>query len=253
MKAELRGEATGTARLFIGGGGANRDNPVENAETSAIGRALGFLGYGCFGTGIASADEMITALGGDPSRADVTHDPRAVKAAAGANTPAQATAPTEAPAPERKPVSAQPRISPDAEVFVGVLNLRPDEPDVLRAQANDDEAKLVELPRAKRSEMEGQRLITAPVPADDAQGLLEALTTRTLGRDQLATAAMTLLQVPPAGYVAYLTRTFGVRAPQSLSDAQLKKEIELLLRRVQQADQAARFRAECEKLAQQAA
>jgi len=196
---------------------------------------------------------MITALGGDPSRADVTHDPRAVKAAAGANTPAQATAPTGAPAPERKPVSAQPRISPDAEVFVGVLNLRPDEPDVLRAQANDDEAKLVELPRAKRSEMEGQRLITAPVPADDAQGLLEALTTRTLGRDQLATAAMTLLQVPPAGYVAYLTRTFGVRAPQSLSDAQLKKEIELLLRRVQQADQAARFRAECEKLAQQAA
>ena len=56
VKAELRGEATGTARLFIGGGGANRDNPVENAETSAIGRALGFLGYGCFGTGVASAD-----------------------------------------------------------------------------------------------------------------------------------------------------------------------------------------------------
>ncbi len=39
VKAELRGEATGTARLFIGGGGANRDNPVENAETSAIGRS----------------------------------------------------------------------------------------------------------------------------------------------------------------------------------------------------------------------
>src|SRR3972149_12035294 len=59
VKAELRGEATGTARLFIGGGGANRDTPVETAETSAIGRALGFLGYGCFGPWHASARGVV--------------------------------------------------------------------------------------------------------------------------------------------------------------------------------------------------
>ncbi|TFI46518.1 hypothetical protein E4O93_17455 [Diaphorobacter sp. DS2] len=33
------------------------------AETSAIGRALGFLGYGLIGTGIASAEEMDGAEG----------------------------------------------------------------------------------------------------------------------------------------------------------------------------------------------
>jgi hypothetical protein len=59
--------------------------------------------------------------------------------------------------------------------------------------------------------------------------------------------------VPEAGYVAYLTRTFGVRDPESLSDAQLKKEIEFLLRRTQHTDQAERFRTQCERLAQPAA
>ena len=226
VKAELRGEATGTARLFLGGGGANRDNPVENAQTSAIGRALGFLGYGCFGTGIASADEMITALGGDPSRAEVTRDPHTAKAAAAADTPALAAPPTGAPAPERTLVPVQrgePEHSREAVVLIGV------QPD-------------------------GQPPTPAPAPADNnAQGLLEALTARTLGRDQLAATATTLLQVPKAGYVAYLTRTFGVTEPEKLSDAQLKKEIEFLLRRTQHTDQAERFRTQCAQLAQQAA
>jgi hypothetical protein len=224
VKAELRGEATGTARLFIGGGGANRDNPVENAETSAIGRALGFLGYGCFGTGIASADEMITALGGDPSRAEVTRDPHTAKAAAAADTPALAAPPTGAPAPERTLVPVQrgePEHSREAEVLIGV------QPD-------------------------GQPPTPAP-PDNNAQGLLEALTAGTLDRDRLAAAATTLLKVPEAGYVAYLTRTFGARDPESLSDAQFNKEIEFLRRRTQHADQAERFRMQCERLAQPAA
>jgi len=184
VKAELRGEATGTARVFLGGFGANRDNPVETAETSAIGRALGFLGYGCFGTGIASAEEMIAALGGHPARADAAKDPDAVRAPAPPSTP---------------------------------------------------------TPR------------TAPAAAEDAPTLLEALSAGTLERDRLAAAATTLLRVPEAGYLAYLTRTFGVPDPERLSDAQLGKEIEFLLRRTQQADQAERFRIQCEKLAQQAA
>ncbi len=63
------GEASGTARIFIGGEGPNEDTPVEVAETSAVGRALGFLGYGLIpGSGIASAEEMQRALGKDGER-----------------------------------------------------------------------------------------------------------------------------------------------------------------------------------------
>ncbi len=61
VRSELRGTAVAHARIFLNGGGANRSNPVETGETSAIGRALGFLGYGCFGTGVASADDVLRA------------------------------------------------------------------------------------------------------------------------------------------------------------------------------------------------
>lgn len=239
VKAELRGEATGTARLFIGGGGANRDTPVETAETSAIGRALGFLGYGCFGTGIASADEMITALGGDPSRTEASRDVDGVKTPPGARA---ATATSASPA-DRTPALEAAR-APEA----ATLPARPDpstaNPNLMRTEAGDDDA---ERPQADTAPP------TSALPDGDAQALLDALTAGTLNRARLADAATALLKVPEAGYVAYLARTFGVRDPENLSDAQLKKEIEFLLRRTQHADQAERFRAQCEKLAQQAA
>jgi len=58
----LLGSVTAHARVFLNGAGVDATNPMENAETSAVGRALGFLGYGLYGTGIASAEEVLLAV-----------------------------------------------------------------------------------------------------------------------------------------------------------------------------------------------
>lgn len=60
--SELKGETSGTAEVKLGGSGVDSTNPLENAETSAIGRALGFMGYGLLGGGIASAEEVEQAM-----------------------------------------------------------------------------------------------------------------------------------------------------------------------------------------------
>lgn len=62
--------ATGTAMEREGAGNINRTSHVENAETSAVGRALGFLGFG-IDTAIASADEVQNAELQDVSKQKV--------------------------------------------------------------------------------------------------------------------------------------------------------------------------------------
>ncbi len=54
--------AEGSAKINWGGPGVDKTNPYENAQTSAYGRALGMLGYGLLGTGIASAEEVKAAI-----------------------------------------------------------------------------------------------------------------------------------------------------------------------------------------------
>lgn len=51
-------EASGTSSVGFGGTGVDSTNPLENAETSALGRALTYLGMGTQVENIASAEEM---------------------------------------------------------------------------------------------------------------------------------------------------------------------------------------------------
>lgn len=65
LKAEIQDQdgdtqATGYASEKVGAGNINRTSALENAETSAVGRALGFLGVG-IAASIASADEVTNA------------------------------------------------------------------------------------------------------------------------------------------------------------------------------------------------
>lgn len=57
----VRGKATGTSEIKFSGLGVDSTNPIENAETSAVGRALGNLDYGTLG-GIAPAEEVEQAI-----------------------------------------------------------------------------------------------------------------------------------------------------------------------------------------------
>lgn len=62
IESEMLGTASGVAKINVGGSGVDRTNPLENAQSSAIGRACGFLGYGLVGTGIATLEEVEEAM-----------------------------------------------------------------------------------------------------------------------------------------------------------------------------------------------
>jgi hypothetical protein len=82
VRSTLLGQCTATARVFLGARtGVNASNPLENGETSAVGRVLGFMGYGLVGSGIASAEEVQLAQAMRPGPPD---DPLAADTAAAA-------------------------------------------------------------------------------------------------------------------------------------------------------------------------
>jgi hypothetical protein len=85
-------------RLFAALNGVNETSYIENAETSAVGRALGFYGLGCQGS-IASAEELLLALNqkdGEPQKSSKPAETR--------RKPAKAQpAPTEGAKPESQP------------------------------------------------------------------------------------------------------------------------------------------------------
>lgn len=59
--------SNGTARELMSSSYINKTSHIENCETSAVGRALGFLGIG-IDTSIASANEVINAVNNQPEK-----------------------------------------------------------------------------------------------------------------------------------------------------------------------------------------
>ena len=61
MRNDRSATGTATFRLDLGGNSAKATNPIEDCETSAVGRALAFLGYSAdkrMGFSIASKEEI---------------------------------------------------------------------------------------------------------------------------------------------------------------------------------------------------
>jgi hypothetical protein len=56
--SDIHGEAEALASINIGGKSVDAFFPLENAETSSLGRALAKMGYGLIGSGLASAEEV---------------------------------------------------------------------------------------------------------------------------------------------------------------------------------------------------
>lgn len=67
VTSSIHGRSTEYSEIRFGGAGVDATSPVENGSTSALGRALGAFGYGLFGAGLASADEVIAAIAQDAS------------------------------------------------------------------------------------------------------------------------------------------------------------------------------------------
>lgn len=122
---------TGFAQEEKGKGMVNGTSYIENCETSAVGRALGFIGIGDCGGGICSAEELVNAITAQgqnqkqrqeqPKPEQPKQKPRAVQQKAVANPepkPAPKSDPNPAPAPDLKQI---PEPKPEAQHVTSYL------------------------------------------------------------------------------------------------------------------------------------
>ncbi|PYM53045.1 MAG: hypothetical protein DMD79_27160 [Candidatus Rokuibacteriota bacterium] len=221
LTSEIYGMAVAHARVFLGGEGVNESNPIENGETSAVARALGMWGFGCFGTGIASADEVLRVV----ERRDSRGNGGAAPGSANGGPASTATA----------PVAQDHDVPNDATetelARLGqALGLRPGEVALRRAQAPSDADAVTTL----RGE------VTARVLSDE------------MPREALPSLA-TGLGVEAGAYRRYLVARYQVadgEAPESaLSEAQFREERERFVRRYHDAGTSLGFRDQCARLA----
>jgi hypothetical protein len=215
VTSEIYGTAVAHARVFLGGDGVNESNPLETGETSALGRALGMWGFGCYGTGIASAEGVLRVAerpdGSAPGAGrgggvgDGTNGVGDIAASAGADWA-------------------------DELARLGhALGLRSGELALRRAQAGSDEEAVAALRTA-------------------VAGLLRSDATT---HEALLTHAERL-GVEVAAYRAYLAARYELTdpgAPESaLDDEQLREERARFVRRYQEPEAAAGFRAQCARV-----
>lgn len=120
---------TGYAREEQGKGMVNGTSHIENCETSAVGRALGFLGLGLNGGGICSAEELVNAITAQKQKEEENQAKQA-KQSKGKTMKAQVVKvepqPQPQPQPEQKPEVKQeeqpvPEQKPEAQPVTAFL------------------------------------------------------------------------------------------------------------------------------------
>lgn len=221
VTSEIYGTAVAHARVFLGGDGVNESNPLETGETSALGRALGMWGFGCYGTGIASADEVLrVAERPDGSSPGAGRGPNASE---GANGTGGATASAA------RSTEGETGREEDLTRLGQALGLRPGEVALRRAQAASDEETMVAL------------------QAELAELLRSEATTR-----EALPAHAGRLGVEAAAYRAYLVARYELTdpgAPESaLDDEELREERARFVRRYQEPEATAGFREQCARV-----
>jgi hypothetical protein len=223
IASEIYGTVVAHARVFLDGDGPNATNPLEVAETSAVGRALGLLGgYGCYGTGLASAEEVLRTV----ERPESSPPPPTPATVAG--QPDGSTSPT---APDGRSEDGR-----DTELtrLGQALQLRPGEVALRSEQAASDEEVLAQL------------------RAEIVERLRQGATTR----DTLPWYARGL-GVPRAVYRTYLITRYklppGATPENELSDGQLEEERGRFVRRYEDPEIGVKFREQCARLGAPAA
>lgn len=152
--------AQGTAHEWQSKPGSmvNKTSFVENCETSAVGRALGFLGIGINGLGIATAEEVSAACNhadANDSAPNVPPAPQTINDVVGDEIPAMFPGATIVPTTTRTAAHPDDWMTPAA--FGGVaakINSVPELQDLLNAQrGNPNIKKLAEIASARKAEI----------------------------------------------------------------------------------------------------
>jgi hypothetical protein len=237
LTSEVYGTVVAHARVFLGGDGVNESNPLETGETSALGRALGMWGFGCYGTGIASAEEVLRIGERPDPGATPPGGPRAPDGVPG-TVPSSSAAPAVG--------AAEATTETELARLGQALGLRPGEVALRRAQAGSDQEAIEEL----RAELTARGAGT-PTAGDESS---ELAPTRISRGELLAHAAR--LGVGAPAYRAYLVARYalvpGDTPEATLTDDQLREECARFARRDREPAIGVGFRTQCEQVVRRA-